>query len=767
MLKKIFILIVLLFLNIISFTINNSDRSQIEKMHIRYKEFLISQGDILEKLSSEDKKMVIEQANNSGKKSIESLENQINSSFKFENADDKNLGVVLRSTIIEIYNLAKSIETKGSIYYKNDDAKKIIIKSLEKVSEYYYEGGKEFGNWWNWEIGIPKSLNEIFVISSYIPKNLKDKLLKASYYFQPDPNYSGKSEGNKYSTNPRLRETTGGNRADTSIISLGRGIVTNNIKEIDEAIKAISKLNEEKIKYSDENLEISSDGFYPDGSFIQHISVPYNGTYGAVLLNGLGFFSYIVGDYDKFESDKIFNLIYKNILNGYPWLMINGGINDSVNGRSISRDNTNDLTRAREIIENLAMISYYAPKEYKDKFESLIKKVIIENKYNNQIELVNNRVRKIMLNEIYNNNSIEPLKITGVKIFPFMDRAVQINKNNGKFVLAMHSNRIANYETMNGENLKGWFTGDGMTYLYNNSSNSYVDYWPTLDYYHIPGTTESIKEIEDSSNSLRVQRSTKSFVGGVTNGEMGIVAMDFMSADKKLEAKKSYVLLGDVILALGSDITSTDNNFVHTTVENRILNNFDNYLIEGNKVNLINSKTKDFIQYIEIIGKFNITEEKRSGSYKLIGGKSSSLIEKDYLKIYIDHGINPLKSSYAYILSPMKNDFNEKDIKIDRLDNIHAIRYKNMEFINFYEKGKVNNIEVNDPLSLLMVNNKNNVELYISNPSHNLQKSKIILEGIYLSNDKKINLIYDKNKTIIEFNLNNGDTTKIKLNKNN
>lgn len=737
-------------------------------MRIRYKEFLISQGDILEKLSSKDKNNVISQANIFGKKAVENLEKQLNSSFKFESSSEKNIGSDIRSTIIEIYNLAKSIETKGSIYYQDDYSKNIVIKSLEKVSEYYYVNGKELGNWWHWEIGIPKNINEIFIISDYyIPQNLKDKLLKASYYFQPDPNYSGKSEGNKYSTNPRLRETTGGNRADTSIISLGRGIVTNNIKEIDEAINAISKLNEEKIKYSNENLEILSDGFYPDGSFVQHISVPYNGTYGAVLLNGLGFFSYIVGDYDKFESDKIFDLIYKNILNGYPWLMINGGINDSVNGRSISRDNTNDLTRAREIIENLSMIAYYAPKEYKEKFESLIKKVLIENNYNNQIELVNNRVRKVMLNEIYNNDSIEPFKIKGVKIFPFMDRAVQINENNGKFVLSMHSNRIANYETMNGENLKGWFTGDGMTYLYTNSSSSYVDYWPTIDYYHIPGTTESIKEMKDASNSFLLERSEKTFVGGAISEKVGIVAMDFISSDKKLEAKKSYVLLGDVILALGSDITSNDNFEIHTTVENRILNDFENYSVDGKKVNFFNSKTKDIIQYIPIVGEFNIFKERRNGSYKLIGGKLDNLIEKDYLKIYINHGVNPNNEKYAYILSPMKNDFNEKDIKINRLDNIHSVRYKNMEFINFYEKGKVNGIEVNDPLSLIKIENKNNVELYVANPSHNLQKSKIVLDGIYLSNDKKINLVHNKNKTIIEFSLNNGDTTKILLFKNN
>ena len=34
------------------------------------------------------------------------------------------------------------------------------------------------------------------------------------------------------------------------------------------------------------------------------------------------------------------------------------------------------------------------------------------------------------------------------------------------FGIAMHSSTIGNYEAMNGENLKGWYTGDGAYYLY-------------------------------------------------------------------------------------------------------------------------------------------------------------------------------------------------------------------------------------------------------------------------------------------------------------
>jgi hyaluronate lyase len=74
--------------------------------------------------------------------------------------------------------------------------------------------------------------------------------------------------------------------------------------------------------------------------------------------------------------------------------------------------------------------------------------------------------------------------------FPAMDRVVAI-RSNFTFAISMSSSRIANYESINNGNLHGWFTGDGMTYLYlgNLETQFSGDFWPTVDPYHLPGTT--------------------------------------------------------------------------------------------------------------------------------------------------------------------------------------------------------------------------------------------------------------------------------------
>ena len=82
-----------------------------------------------------------------------------------------------------------------------------------------------------------------------------------------------------------------------------------------------------------------------------------------------------------------------------------------------------------------------------------------------------------------NNKSIKPLEVNGTKVFGAMDRAVYFNGKDGKVVVSMHSSRVANFETMNGENIKGWYTGDGMTYIYGKDSSAFTEFWPTVDDY--------------------------------------------------------------------------------------------------------------------------------------------------------------------------------------------------------------------------------------------------------------------------------------------
>ncbi|SQA14945.1 Hyaluronate lyase precursor [Streptobacillus moniliformis] len=186
---------------------------------------------------------------------------------------------------------------------------------------------------------------------------------------------------------------------------------------------------------------------------------------------------------------------------------------------------------------------------------------------------VNNLVIANILNEIVKDKNIKPLDVRGTKVFSYMDRAVSIGKNGIKFAISMHSNRIANYETMNKENIRGWYTGDGMTYIYTNNSSDFVEYWPTVSLLRLPGTTESVNRREVATGERRFPKdlSPKTWVGGADNGSEAFIGMDFISWNNLTEAKKSYLLLDGVMIAVGSNIESSDGEII-TVVDNRINN---------------------------------------------------------------------------------------------------------------------------------------------------------------------------------------------------
>ena len=709
-----------------------------------------------------------------------------NRTYIFESYKDMSSGVDILKNYEDIAKLAKAYATPNNKYYKSEKTKNDIILALDWLYENaYHEGVPEKGNWWQWELGIPKALNNILIImDESVPAEKRMKYLRASQYFQPYAKYSGSSPSAAYSSSPDKRVSTGGNRMDTSIISFLRGVLMEDRTQVLDGMEAVADVGE---------YATTGDGFYRDGSFVQHKNVAYNGTYAAVLFDGLGSILWLIaGTEFKLQDPRIDN-VYQAILNGYNYLMINGGVTDAVNGRAISRDNSSDLERGRALLTTLILLSAGAPEEYREDIQGLIKKVIIENNSYNTLDKINNITVKNIAEEIMNNENIKPLEVEGTKIFGAMDRAVYINEKDGKLAISMHSDRIANYETMNNENLKGWYTGDGVTYIYGKDSESYIDYWPTVDDYHLPGVTNSLKIRGDKTGERRVPAllSPKAFVGGVESGKEALVGMDMLSWNKQTKVKKSWFMIDGVTLAIASNIDSRD-GIIHTTIDNRTLKEGKIYLSgkqlkeeiviknpENISINFNENYPNENIGYKiikapELVVK--VTENK--GSWKDIGGKSEKDIVKRYFTTYINHGKNPKGDSYAYIILPMfskeeVDNYDSSRFEIVRADEkAHIVKDKKsgVTAINFWKDApqKFEGIKTYSTLSLLMKKNGEILELYLSDPAQ-IQKynSVIELDGNYElveSSDENIKIDNQNSITKIELDLrNNGATKHIKL----
>lgn len=784
--KKILTFVLMMIMVVTAFSKEVSkSANDYEKIRVKWGEFLTgvtSEDD----LSSSEVQKVIQTNEKNGEKSYTQINKEKNKAYFLDEKEDMKSGIQILNSYNAIKNIANGYATRGTKFYKNEEVKNQIIAGMDWLYDNaYHEGLPEIGNWWHWELGIPKAVNDILILmNGDIPKEKVDKYLGATKFFQPDARYSGAGATASYSSTPDKRVSTGANRTDTAMISFLRGVLLEDKVEVKNALEAVTEVGEYATK---------GDGFYKDGSFIQHNNVAYNGTYASVLFNGLGGILYLVKDTEFEIKSKKLNNIYEAILNGYGYLFINGGINDSVSGRAISRNKTSDLSRGRDVINSLAMLSEGASEEYRVRLQELIKTTISSNNSFNILEMSGNRTILGILRDIVEDKNIKTRNIVGNKMFHSMDRAISKNKNGGAVALSMHSSRIVNFETMNGENLKGWFTGDGMTYIYGNDSSAYTEFWPTVDMYHLPGVTNSLKVRGDRSGERRVITTPKAWVGGVNNGEI-FVGMDMLSWNKALKVKKSYLFTEDGVVAVYGDSLSSNEGEIHTTIDNRILKN-GKLMVNGKEITestVIENPKETTIMFVgnyseETIGyriidapKVEIKFEERKGDWKSIGGTDSKEIVKKYVTIYINHGKNPKDQKFSYLIFPM---FKEEDVKNYNLNSlklvqsdekIHAVEDNENRVvrINFWKDlpVKFRNIRSFSTASMIIKENDNGVLIAVSEPTQLMKKGSIFeIDGTYEleeSSSKDIKVTNRNNLTRIEIDLrNNGATEIIKLKK--
>lgn len=784
--KKILTFVLMMIMVVTAFSKEVSkSANDYEKIRVKWGEFLTgvtSEDD----LSSSEVQKVIQTNEKNSEKSYTQINKEKNKRYFLDEKEDMKSGIQILNSYNAIKNIANGYATRGTKFYKNEEVKNQIIAGMDWLYDNaYHEGLPEIGNWWHWELGIPKAVNDILILmNGDIPKEKVDKYLGATKFFQPDARYSGAGATASYSSTPDKRVSTGANRTDTAMISFLRGVLLEDKVEVKNALEAVTEVGEYATK---------GDGFYKDGSFIQHNNVAYNGTYASVLFNGLGGILYLVKDTEFEIKSKKLNNIYEAILNGYGYLFINGGINDSVSGRAISRNKTSDLSRGRDVINSLAMLSEGASEEYRVRLQELIKTTISSNNSFNILEMSGNRTILGILRDIVEDKNIKTRNIVGNKMFHSMDRAISKNKNGGAVALSMHSSRIVNFETMNGENLKGWFTGDGMTYIYGNDSSAYTEFWPTVDMYHLPGVTNSLKVRGDRSGERRVITTPKAWVGGVNNGEI-FVGMDMLSWNKALKVKKSYLFTEDGVVAVYGDSLSSNEGEIHTTIDNRILKN-GKLMVNGKEITestVIENPKETTIMFVgnyseETIGyriidapKVEIRFEERKGNWKSIGGTDSKEIVKKYVTIYINHGKNPKDQKFSYLIFPMFKEEEVKNYNLNSLklvqsdEKIHAVEDSENRVvrINFWKDlpVKFRNIRSFSTASMIVKEDNNELLIAVSEPTQLMKKNSIFeIDGTYEleeSSSKDIKVTNRNNLTRIEIDLrNNGATEIIKLKK--
>ncbi len=202
----------------------------------------------------------------------------------------------------------------------------------------------------------------------------------------------------------------------------------------------------------------------------------------------------------------------------------------------------------------------------------------------------------------------------------------------------------------------------------------------------MPGTTVDTVPLKDEISSFTTVRSNEKAVGGVSNEGQAVVGMALNKTGTKnngavlpmdVKGKKSWFVLDDQLIALGSGITGNTNASIETVIDNRLLNDQFTYKVvteTGEVTQPTEQSEKEWLllqssQPETSIGYYfpeketvKVISEERQGTYREINESfpSDEVYHGSYRKFLINHGKHPINEAYAYVILP---GVNEKGLK--------------------------------------------------------------------------------------------------------
>ncbi|MFC9925206.1 polysaccharide lyase 8 family protein [Streptomyces sp. NPDC127190] len=603
-----------------------------------------------------------------------------------------------------------------------------VLRGLDHLSAtVYHPATTPYGNWWEWRIGSPRLLMDI---TAALYEHLGAERIAAACaavdHFVPDAllaDYSGIS--------------TGANRVDLCRSVALRGVLGRAADRIARARDALSPVFPPVTR---------GDGLYADGSFVQHTWVAYSGTYGQVLLDGLGRLFALLAGSPWEVTDPARQHILDSVEHAYAPLVHDGLVMDCVNGRAISRGRLRgdppDLMRGdhyhgHALIAAVALLADAATPEERQRWHGLVRgwierDTVLPVLTSPQFQVADlARLHAVAAAPV--RPAPEPL---GHRLFPAMDRAVH---RGPRFTaaLAMASDRIAHYECGNGENPRGWHTGAGMlSWWPAGRGDQYTDwYWPTVDWYRLPGTTVSTRRLADrAGGEWGAPKPDVRWVGGATDGRYAAVGQHLKGLGSTLEAHKSWFFLDDCVICLGAGISCADGVPVETVVDNRNLGEgADPAFVQG----------RDWAHLaghggwlLPRGGTLHTLREDRTGAWSDINtGSSTERRTRRWQTLWLDHGTDPAGAGYTYVLLPGGSRAETAARAADRhwlrvLANdtgrqAVAVPGAGLTAVTFWQGGTVGDLSATAGASVLLVRRGRTAALRVSEPPRTGQPLEI------------------------------------------
>ncbi|MFE3454330.1 polysaccharide lyase 8 family protein [Nonomuraea sp. NPDC059194] len=618
--------------------------------------------------------------------------------------------------------LALGWATPGTRMHGDRRVAEGAVKALDFLHRHAYNEhlDRRGSNWYWWEIGVPRSLTDTCaLLYDALPDDRLARWLRPLRRWCPDADHRVSM--------PSVVET-GANRAGKAMAVAMHGVLTRDPRLIKLARDGISDRRGGGRWSLLRLTKGPGDGFYRDGSFIQHDLFPYTGSYGVDYLDGLAkLITLLSGSPWEITDPDVAN-VFDIVDRSFVPIIFDGLMMDGLRGRQISVQGHRDQTSGQRAMEAILHLLPAAPAGHAERWRPLVKGWLTRNPA---------LTPPSGAGPILTDPSV-PVgpRTVGTYVFADMDRVVH-RRATWAFAISMSSSRIAAVEGMNRENLHGWYTADGMTYLYTEDLTHWNDeLWPTIDPYRLPGTTVDRRRRADLSHGARYRPPTR-WAGGVAlDNRYGVAAMQVNAEGSSLRAKKAWFLLDDTVIALGAGITASDGRRVETVVENRNTHTSHPTLTRGD----------DWLHLPGTAGyvlldsaRLKVIRQKRTGRWRDIDrgattGGDRERHTRHYTTLLLDHGTDPERARYAYAVLPGASAeataaFSARP-QVEVLANsskVQAVQAGEVLAAVFWRAASVAGLTADGPCTVLISRWGSYVRLAVSDPSRSVKKVRITL----------------------------------------
>ncbi|WP_420034421.1 polysaccharide lyase family 8 super-sandwich domain-containing protein [Streptomyces sp. cg28] len=404
----------------------------------------------------------------------------------------------LSTSYQRLYEIVLATRTPGISrdLYGSSAVRRRVVDGLSWLHTHYYgdQSRGYYGNWFTWEIGISQFVSRTLVLLAGTDSASAD--LTGAYLDSMDAYLRNGKDGD---VDLDSRFHTGANLADITTNRILQGALIGGAegearirKALTDQLTVFATIDPYALRHG------VTDGYYADGSFLQHASVAYTGSYGKGLLSRVVQTLKVLDGTGFADGGALVPVIDGWVRDGFAPLIFEGWMMEAVKGRAVSRTGTGyaDVATVVEAVVDLASLATgdraTALAGYVKHVRATSRAALDPTVFVSPLSIV--RYTAILADASVPAADLNPPARSVA--FNAMDRTVH-RRPGYAFALSRSSRRISQYEYMSGENLLPWFQGAGAHHLYLSGQDQTqafgVDHLTTVSPYGLPGVTAPVE----------------------------------------------------------------------------------------------------------------------------------------------------------------------------------------------------------------------------------------------------------------------------------